>query len=317
MTEETVKQKFNEMAGLEDDKYDRYDPVALLFKNRIIMVTGEVNQQMSYNIIAQLKKLEILDNTEEITMLINSPGGSIIDGLAIYDMMREIKCPIKTVGTGMMASMGSVLLAGGDTRLMTRHGQLMIHQGSTQAKGQPTEVEIGADFMARLMDRLKQLYEDHIGLTKEYWGIVLNRDTWLTAEQALKIGFIDKVVDNSKPSARYVTDSLLKDNDGKSFYTPERSSPSKFIQEREEKVAGMSAQQIREAINSDGGDEADIARMRPELAVVLSQFPEYWTEAKKAYMAEKKAKAAPANDDAKKAAPAVKTELKAGVGGPK
>jgi len=234
----------------------------------------EMKNQLEASIAKGLPPIEIV---------VNSPGGQIYQGLAIYDAMRQCSCPITTIGTGWQASMGSIILSGGDKRYMTPDSSLLVHQGSTGAVGQPTEVEIGIDSMERLVDKLKTIFQDQTGLTKQYWGIVLNRDTEFSAQQALDLGFIDGIQAVAKP-ARYASDRALT---------------SAFDKAKGDVAAQFkTSAEIRAAINSDGSFEtSDVARARPELAVALSKFPEFWTEGKKAEMAEKAAATATTNDN--------------------
>lgn len=296
-----MKDTFNN-AGREDA--DRYDPVSLMFKERIIMVQGQVNTEMAYHLTSQIKKLEYLDPTAPITMLINSPGGSVIDGLAILDMMREVKCPIITVGNGMQASMGSILLAGGDTRKMMKNSMLLIHQimGGAQGGTQHSDFEISGSFMADQHEKLKSVYVEFTGLNHKFWDVVGERDTWLTAEQARKIGFIHDIVHSEKPSGPFAKDAVRKEESG--LEAAIRKTTKEYI-------ANMTAEEIVSVINNGNANGGTYARLRGELVSRLAEFPEFWTEGKKALEAQKKASAAVSNDDnasapaAKKSGPAL------------
>ncbi len=285
-----MNKDFNDMAGDNRDA-DRYDPVSLMFKERVIMVTGQVNSQMSYNIIAQLKKLEYMDPTAPITMVINSPGGSVIDGLAIYDIMRESKCKILTVGNGMQASMGSILLAGGDDRRMTKNSMVLIHQimGGAEGGTQHSDFEISGAFMAQQHETLKSVYVEFTGLNHKFWDIVGERDTWLTSEQAEKIGYIHKIVTNEKPRGPYAADAVRSDDAG--------GLQAALNKTTREYINNMTADEIARAINSGAAEGGVYSRIRGELVVKLAEFPEFWTETKKAEMAAKAAASAVANDD--------------------
>ncbi len=270
--------------GKDGSGYDIFSQV--LNETRTIIVNDQVGAGLAGVVIAQLKFLEAQDPNEEIQMIINSPGGSVVDGLAIYDVMRQVKCPIKTIGIGMQASMGSILLVGGDTRLMAANARLLVHQGSGGGDGTPTDLEIGRAFHSTLIEDLKGIYQDHTGLTKEYWGIVLNRDTWFSAEQAKKIGFIDGIV--KLPETKTAP------------YAADRELTSEFNKAKERSISKYkTAAQIRSVINSpDTVPEEELARLRPELSVALAQFPEFWTAGKK----QEKALEAAANDNAGKTA---------------
>lgn len=262
--------------GKDGTGYDIFSQV--LNDTRTIVVQGQVEAGMAGVIIAQLKYLEAKDPEEPIKMLINSPGGSIIDGLAIYDVMRQVSNPITTIGVGMQASMGSVLLAGGDIRMMAPNSQLLVHQGSGGGgEGTPSDLEIGRGFHQTLVDKLTTIYQDHIGLTKEYWGVVLEHDTWFTAEQAKAIGFIHDIVATPEgKQAPYAQDR-------------ETSPVDTFAKNKEDKVAKYkTVESIVKAMNTTGAtDEPETARLRPQLATKLAQFPEFWTEGKKKEVAAK------------------------------
>lgn len=262
--------------GKDGTGYDIFSQV--LNETNTILVQGQVEAGMAAVIIAQLKYLEAKDPDKEIKMLINSPGGSIIDGLAIYDVMRQVKNPIKTIGIGMQASMGSVLFVGGDTRILEPNAQVLVHQGSGGGgEGTPSDLEIGREFHRTIVDRLEAIYQDHTGLTKEYWEAVLNRDTWFTAEQALAIGFAH-VVDapNPEKKAPYADDRATSPVDG-------------LAKSKEAAVAKYdTVEKILVALNTDGLKPEDrTGSLRPELAAKLAQFPQYWTEGKKKEMAAK------------------------------
>lgn len=283
---------------------ERYSPTALMYKNRIINVVGEVNTQMAVNVIAQLKHLETADPDAAITLLINSPGGSVIDGMAIVDVMREVKCPIRTVGNGMQASMGSVMLAAGDDRRMTKNSRLMIHQiMSGNGRGtQHTDIEIGAGLTTDLHEKLKSVYVEFTGLNHKYWDLVGERDTWFTSEQALKIGFINKIVTSEKPGGKYAVDAVR----------PIEEQNSEKVR-RLQAIEKMSKDEVVNALSNGQSNEAEWGRYRPELATKLSEFPEFWTEGRrKEFALENPEKAkeiglVAANDDKKaKAAPAPK-----------
>ena len=245
-----------------------YDIFSLLLKERIIMVNGQVEPAMASVIQAQLLFLDSVtdkSDVKEIRMFINSPGGSVIDGAAIYDTMRAIKSHVRTVGLGMQASMGSILLAGGDSRSMTSSSLLMIHSIGSRTEGKLNEQEIDLERTRRLFDDMKAVYIRHIGLTKEFWDLCCAKDTWFTAEQALKMGYIDNVFLGANKPAKYSksADAFLKaTQDARDAQVPNDIHDIKHL------LLGTSA--------DDGKGE----RLRAELLVALSQKPEYWTEEK-------------------------------------
>jgi ATP-dependent Clp protease protease subunit len=280
-----------------------YDIFSLILKNRLVVVQGQVEGVMAANIIAQIKYLESMDQKEPIKLLINSPGGSVMDGLAIVDLMREVKCPIVTIGTGMQASMGSILLAAGDMRKMTKNSQLLIHQimGGAAGGTQHSDFEINAAHMAKLHEMLKSVYVEFTGLNHKFWDKVGERDTWFTAEQAVKLGFINDIVENEKGNGPYAADAVRPEADRSER---ERSALKE--------ISEMSREKVAEVLGNGSANQGDWGRYRPELCVRLSEFPEYWTAKKcveKGYdpvtlQPVKAVAAAPANDDAAK--PAVK-----------
>jgi len=276
---------------IENGRERGYDLYSLLIKKRIVMVEGQVDDTMASIVCASLLYMnsDISGegrSKEPITMYVNSPGGSVLAGLAIYDVMRSIEAPITTIGTGMQASMGSILLVAGDERKMTRNSYYMIHQplsGNGQST-QLTDIEIGADFTKRLKEQLTDIYVRHTGLKHEYWDIALNRDTWLSAEQAKKMGVISEIITGTaKQTVHEEFSQRAGRQDSRDAKVPET-------------VAG-----IKEMINSDT-DGSNY--LRPELVTALSQFEEFWTPSKKAQEAQKAAAAGVSNDD--KAKPARK-----------
>ncbi len=281
-----MKNDFNSSVYNGSDDADRYDPVALMFKERVIMVEGQVNTQLAHHIISQLKKLEFINPTAPITMMINSPGGSVIDGMAIFDVMRNVKCPITTVGNGMQASMGSILLAGGDTRMMMKNSMLLVHQimGGANGGTQHTDFEGSAAFMAQQHEKLKSVYVEFTGLSHKYWDIVGERDTWFTAAEAEKIGFIHGIVEDKKPGGKYAAEAVR---------VPEEGLLKVIKDTTDGYIAKMPAAEIASVVNSGSSQEGIFARLRGKLLTRLAEFPEYWTN-------EKKKELAPANQNARK-----------------
>ena len=176
-----------------------YDIYSRLLKDRIIMLTEDVNHVTASSIVAQLLFLESEDPDKEISFYINSPGGSITDGMAIVDTMRYIKCPISTICVGMAASMGAVLLACGDKgkRFATTNSEIMIHQPliSGGLSGQATEIKIHADHILRTRSRLNKLLSEQTGQDLETIEKDTERDNYMLAEEALKYGLIDGILD--------------------------------------------------------------------------------------------------------------------------
>ena len=176
-----------------------YDIYSRLLKDRIIMLTEDVNHVTASSIVAQLLFLESEDPDKEISFYINSPGGSITDGMAIVDTMRYIKCPISTICVGMAASMGAVLLACGDKgkRFATPNSEIMIHQPliSGGLSGQATKIKIHADHILRTRSRLNKLLSEQTGQDLETIEKDTERDNYMLAEEALKYGLIDGILD--------------------------------------------------------------------------------------------------------------------------
>ena len=176
-----------------------YDIYSRLLKDRIIMLTEDVNHVTASSIVAQLLFLESEDPDKEISFYINSPGGSITDGMAIVDTMRYIKCPISTICVGMAASMGAVLLSCGDKgkRFATPNSEIMIHQPliSGGLSGQATEIKIHADHILRTRSRLNTLLSEQTGQDLATIEKDTERDNYMLAEEALKYGLIDGILD--------------------------------------------------------------------------------------------------------------------------
>ena len=175
-----------------------YDPYSRLLKERIIMVEGEINTAMANAIVAQLLLLETQNPDAPITMYINSPGGEIAAGLAIADTMEFIKCDVYTVGLGLQASMGSFLLASGTSgkRFALKRSSIMIHRLSGGTQGDFHNMESNWEHTKRLHQQLNEDYERLSGgkTTKEEFEELMRVDRWLTLEEAIEIGIIDKVL---------------------------------------------------------------------------------------------------------------------------
>jgi ATP-dependent Clp protease protease subunit len=180
-----------------------YDIYSRLLKERIIFLTGEVFDQVAALISAQLLFLESENPTKDINFYINSPGGVVTSGLAIYDTMQYIRPPVSTVCIGQAASMGSLLLTAGapGKRYSLPNARIMIHQPSGGAQGQATDIEIQAREILALRSRLNNMYVDHTGQTLETIERAMERDKYMTAAEAKEFGLIDEVVSSRPPNA--------------------------------------------------------------------------------------------------------------------
>ena len=173
-----------------------YDIYSRLLKERIIFLDTEVNDASASVIVAQMLFLEAEDPDKDIQFYINSPGGSISAGMAIYDTMNYVKCDVSTMCMGMAASMGAFLLAGGTKgkRFALPNAEIMIHQPSGGAQGQATEIEINAKHILQIRERMNRLMAANTGQSYETIAADTERDNWKTAEEAVAYGLIDKVV---------------------------------------------------------------------------------------------------------------------------
>ncbi|MDE6419285.1 MAG: ATP-dependent Clp endopeptidase proteolytic subunit ClpP [Lachnospiraceae bacterium] len=174
-----------------------YDIYSRLLKERIIFLGEEVNDTSASIVVAQLLFLEAEDPDKDIHLYINSPGGSVTAGMAIYDTMQYIKCDVSTMCIGMAASMGAFLLAGGakGKRLALPNAEIMIHQPLGGAQGQATEIEIAAKHMQRTKEKLNRLLAANTGRPYEEIVADTERDNWKTAEEAKEYGLIDAVME--------------------------------------------------------------------------------------------------------------------------
>ncbi|MGB4866887.1 MAG: ATP-dependent Clp protease proteolytic subunit [Hyphomicrobium sp.] len=173
-----------------------YDLPSRLLKERIIFVTGPVEDQMAASICMQLLFLEAENPKKEISMYINSPGGVVTSGMAIYDTMQFIKPPVATLCIGQAASMGSLLLCAGakDMRFALPNARIMVHQPSGGFSGQASDIERHAEDIVKMKRRLNETYVKHTGQTYEKIENTLDRDYFMTADQARDFGLIDKVL---------------------------------------------------------------------------------------------------------------------------
>ena len=177
-----------------------YDIFSRLLKDRIIFLSEDVNSASASLVVAQLLFLESEDPDKEISLYINSPGGSITDGMAIVDTINYIKCPVSTICVGLAASMGAVLLASGTKgrRFATPNAEILIHQpliGGGGLSGQTTEIKIHADHMVKTRDKLNKLLSERTGQNLETIVRDTERDNYMTAEEALKYGLIDEIME--------------------------------------------------------------------------------------------------------------------------
>lgn len=175
-----------------------YDIYSRLLKDRIIFLGEEVNETTASLTVAQLLFLESEDPSKDINLYINSPGGSVTAGMAIYDTMHYIKCDVSTICIGMAASMGAFLLAGGakGKRFALPNSEVMIHQPLGGAKGQATEIQIAAENILKTKEKLNRMLAANTGKTYEEVCNDTERDHWLNAQEALDYGIVDQIIEN-------------------------------------------------------------------------------------------------------------------------
>ena len=173
-----------------------YDIYSRLLKDRIIFLGGEVTDDEANLIVAQMLFLEADDPDKDISLYINSPGGSITAGMAIYDTMQYIRCDVSTICIGMAASMGAFLLAAGakGKRRALPNGEILIHQPLGGARGQATEVAIHAEQLIKTREKMNKILAERTGQTVEQIARDTERDHYMTAEEALKYGLIDEII---------------------------------------------------------------------------------------------------------------------------
>ena len=175
----------------------QYDIYSRLLEERIVFIPTEICDDLATTVVAQLLLLEAEDPKKDIMLYINSPGGSISAGMAIYDTMKYIKCDVSTICIGMAASMGAFLLAGGTKgkRFSLPNSEILIHQPLGGAQGQATEIEITANHIIAIKKRMNELLSDFTGKSYDEVVKATDRDNWLTPKEALDFGLIDKVID--------------------------------------------------------------------------------------------------------------------------
>ena len=183
-----------EQTGRGERSYDIY---SRLLKDRIIFLGSEVVDDVANSIVAQMLFLESEDPDKDISIYINSPGGSVTAGLAIYDTMQYIKCPVSTICVGLAASMAAVLLAGGakGKRMALPNAEVMIHQPLGGARGQASDIEIQAKNILKTKERMNKILASHTGQDLKKIAKDTDRDNYMTAEEALKYGLIDKIIE--------------------------------------------------------------------------------------------------------------------------
>lgn len=179
--------------------WDRaYDIYSRLLEDRVVFLGEGIDSHVANTVIAQLLFLEKQDPKAPITLYVNSPGGHVTAGLAIYDTMQYISCPVHTVSIGLSASMGSIILCGGAKwkRFSLPHSEIMIHQPLGWAEGQATDIRLAAEHILKTWDRLYAILAKHSGKTVEQVEKDCDRDNFMTAEEALEYGLIDKIIQN-------------------------------------------------------------------------------------------------------------------------
>ncbi len=183
-----------ESTGRGDRMYDIY---SLLLRERIIFLGTPINGQVANVIVAQLLFLDREDSERDISLYINSPGGEITAGLAIYDTIQLIQAPVSTIAVGMTASMGTILLTAGakGRRYALPHATIHVHQPLSGVQGQAAEIEIVAKEILRKRDLLNGLLEDHTGMSREQIEKMTDRDFYMSAEEAIEYGIVDKILE--------------------------------------------------------------------------------------------------------------------------
>jgi ATP-dependent Clp protease protease subunit len=173
-----------------------YDIYSRLLKERIVFLGGPIDDNLANTVIAQLLFLESEDPKRDIKLYINSPGGSVSAGLAIYDTMQHIKCDVATIGIGMASSMGAVILTAGrnNKRFILPNSEVLIHQVMGGVEGQAKDVDISAKHILKLKDRLNKILAKHTKQPLKKIETDTDRDFWMSAEEALKYGIVDKII---------------------------------------------------------------------------------------------------------------------------
>ena len=186
-----------ERSGSGERSYDIY---SRLLKDRIVFLSGQVEDEMANAVVAQLLFLEMDNPDADISLYINSPGGSVTAGMAIYDTMQYIKAPVRTVCVGMAASMGAFLLMAGEKgkRMALPNAEVMIHQPSGGAQGQATDVSIRAEWLLRTKKKMNEMMAEMTGQSVEKVSADAERDYFMSAQEALNYGIVDQIYDPRK-----------------------------------------------------------------------------------------------------------------------
>ena len=186
-----------ERSGSGERSYDIY---SRLLKDRIVFLSGQVEDEMANAVVAQLLFLEMDNPDADISLYINSPGGSVTAGMAIYDTMQYIKAPVRTVCVGLAASMGAFLLMAGEKgkRMALPNAEVMIHQPSGGAQGQATDVSIRAEWLIRTKKKMNQIMADMTGQSVEKVSADAERDYFMSAQEAMNYGIVDQIFDPRK-----------------------------------------------------------------------------------------------------------------------
>lgn len=184
----------------DTENHKTYDLPSKLLEDRIILLNEEINDNSSAAIVAQLLTLEAQDSEKPITMYINSPGGSITAGFAIYDIMNNIKCPIITIANGIAASMAAILLSSGTKgkRYALPNATIMIHQPLGGVQGQATEIKIVAERILKLKEKLNRILADNSNKNIKFIEEMSERDNYMTPEEAKELGIIDEIISSAK-----------------------------------------------------------------------------------------------------------------------
>ncbi len=174
-----------------------YDIYSRLLEDRIIFITGEIDDNVANTVVAQLIYLEGKNADKDISLYINSPGGSISAGMAIYDTMKYIKCDVSTICVGLAASMGAFLLAAGTKgkRMCLPNSEVMIHQPLSGVQGQVTDIQITANHVTRIKERMNKMLSENCNQPLEKIQRDVERDNWMNAEEAKEYGLVDKVIE--------------------------------------------------------------------------------------------------------------------------
>ena len=181
----------------DNNSIKQYDLFSRLLKDRIILVFNEITDDLACSVVAQLLYLESIDQDKDISLYINSPGGSVSAGLAIYDTIKKIKCDVNTICVGMAASMGAFLLSSGTKgkRYALENSQIMIHQLMGGTSGQAADIEIEVNHIKMVKDRLDKILANNTGRTVKEIEKATDRNTWMFAKDAKKYGLVDEVIE--------------------------------------------------------------------------------------------------------------------------